>query len=163
MSMKSNRSKRAALAALLTVAACGGEGSADTAEAGQSAAASEGYARIINVEVMTLTPRSFTEVIRLTGVVKADQDVVVSAEESGVVKELFVEKGARVAEGQALLKLDDRVLAGQVDQARAQAELARETWERRKRLWEEDQVGSEIAYLEARFAAEQTAANLRVL
>jgi RND family efflux transporter MFP subunit len=145
------------------LAACGGGGAADSAEAGEAGAASEGYTRIINVEVMTLAPRPFVEVIRLTGVVKADQDVVVSAEESGVVQELFVDKGARVAEGQALIKLDDRVLSGQVDQARAQAELARETWERRRRLWEEDQVGSEIAYLEARFAAEQTAASLRVL
>jgi membrane fusion protein, multidrug efflux system len=59
-----------------------------------------------------------------------------------------------------LLKIDDAVLRAQVGQARAQADLAEQTWERRKRLWEEDRVGSELAYLEAKFAAEQTAANL---
>jgi RND family efflux transporter MFP subunit len=169
MSMKLNRSTRATLAALsvaFLAAACGGgEGteSADAAVAGDPAGGSGGYSRIINVEVMEIVAAPFTEVIRLTGVVKADQDVTVSAEESGVVTEIFVDKGAWVQKGQPLLKLDDRVLSGQVDQARAQAELARETWERRKRLWEEDKVGSEIAYLEARFAAEQTAASLRVL
>ena len=59
-----------------------------------------------------------------------------------------------------IAKIDDGVLKAQVDQARAAAELAQQTWERRKRLWEEDQVGSEIAYLEAKFAAEQSAAAL---
>ena len=77
-----------------------------------------------------------------------------------MIEEILVEKGARVEAGEPLLKIDDDVLQAQVAQARAQAELAQQTWERRKRLWEEDQVGSEIAYLEARFAAEQTAANL---
>jgi RND family efflux transporter MFP subunit len=65
--------------------------------------------------------------------------------------------------GEPIARLNDDVLAAQAAQARAQAELARQTWERRKRLWEEDRVGSEIAYLEARFAAEQTEANLRSL
>jgi RND family efflux transporter MFP subunit len=50
-----------------------------------------------------------------------------------------------------------------VDQARAASELAQQTWDRRKRLWEDDRVGSEIAYLEARFAAEQSAAVLNGL
>ena len=43
------------------------------------------------------------------------------------------------------------------------ADLAAQTWERRRRLWEDDRVGSEIAYLEARFQAEQTAAQLKAL
>ena len=43
------------------------------------------------------------------------------------------------------------------------ADLAKETWDRRKRLFEEDQVGSELAYLEAKYASEQATANLNVL
>jgi RND family efflux transporter MFP subunit len=39
-------------------------------------------------------------------------------------------------------------------------ELDAQTWERRRRLWEDDRVGSEIAYLEARFQAQQSAASL---
>jgi RND family efflux transporter MFP subunit len=41
--------------------------------------------------------------------------------------------------------------------------MARETWERRKVLYEEDRVGSELAYLEAKYANEQAAANLKLL
>jgi RND family efflux transporter MFP subunit len=41
--------------------------------------------------------------------------------------------------------------------------LARETSERRRRLFEEDRVGSELAYLEARYQAEQAEAVLETL
>lgn len=135
---------------------CGGE------EA-QGADDATGYVRVLNVEVTTVGPESFTETIRLTGTVQADRDVVVSAEESGVVREITVDKGNWVAAGQAMFKLDDEILSAQVDQARAIANLARETWDRRKRLYEEDQVGSELAYLEAKYSAEQAAASLSLL
>lgn len=143
--------------ALLAVAA--GCGSAEAGDADAQAAESE-FTRVVNVEVRALEPESFTEEIRLTSVATANQDVTISAEESGVIRTLHVERGARVAVGDPIAKIDDRVLAAQVEQARAQASLASQTWERRKRLWEEDQVGSELAYLEARYAAEQSAANL---
>ena len=144
----------------LWVTACGGD--AQAGASGEEATA-EGASRVINVEVLTVEPASFTEVIRLTGTVQANQDVVVSAEESGVIRRLFVEKGRAVSAGQPLAKIDDGILRSQVEQARARAALATETWERRQRLWEEDGVGSELAYLEARYAAEEARANLRTL
>ena len=157
-----NLSRALLLAVLGGVAACG------NAEAGDSAAEGRGdgdtgFVRIINVETETVAREEFVERVRLTGVVEANRDVQVSAEESGRVVETLLEKGARVRAGQPILRIDDSLLASQVDQARAAAELARETWQRRKRLWEEDQVGSELAYLEARFASEQADANLRTL
>jgi membrane fusion protein (multidrug efflux system) len=122
-----------------------------------------GYTRVINVEVQRVQPSTFTEVVRLTGTVQANQDVMISAEEGGVVREILVDKGSRVSAGDALFRLDDDLLLAQVDQARALSAMAGETWERRKRLYEEDGVGSELVYLEAKYAAEQAAANLRLL
>jgi len=148
-----------ALAGTLTLAACGGPAGAENGP-GESPGETT---RVINVQVVEVAPRPFVEDLRLTGTVEAFRDVTVSAEESGVVRELMVDKGSAVAAGQPILRIDDRVLAPQVEQARAQAALARETWERRKRLWEEDKVGSELAYLEARYGAEQAAANLAAL
>lgn len=139
----------------LAVSGCG--------DAGAEASEGASFVRVINVEVSTLAPEPFVEEIRLTGSVWANQDVQVAAEESGVIRRIFKDKGARVRAGEALAKIDDAILSAQVEQARAQASLASQTWERRKRLWEEDRVGSEIAYLEAKFAAEQTAANVRAL
>ena len=148
--------------ALVAVAACGGGAEADSTEGG-AAADAEGFTRIINVEVATLEPTTFEETISLTGTVEADRDVMVSAEEGGTIVQVFREKGTRVAAGQAIAKIDDRILAAQVNQARAQAALARESWERRQRLYEQDQVGSELAYLEARYTAEQAEASLAAL
>lgn len=119
--------------------------------------------RVVNVRVETVEPEEFTEIIQLSGTVQASQDVTVSAEESGVVREILVDKGNRVRAGQPIFRLEDDILRAQVDQARAVASLAEETWERRKRLYEEDQVGSELVYLEAKHGAEQAAANLRLL
>ncbi len=133
---------------------CGGGAQAGAAEEGA-------FTRLINVEVHEVRPSSFSEIIRLTGTVQANRDVVVSAEESGVVREILAEKGNRVRVGEPLFRLDSELLEAQVAQARAQSSMAQETWERRRRLFEEDQVGSELVYLEARYTAEQAAANFR--
>lgn len=119
--------------------------------------------RIINVEVSEVAARPFTEVIRLTGAVEAHRDVTLAAEEMGVVREILADKGTAVREGQAILRVEDRSLAAQVEQARAQAALAGESFERRRRLWEDDRVGSELAFLEAKYSSEQAAAALEAL
>lgn len=152
---------RTALVLALAATGCGG-GDAEGVEEAE-ATAPPAFARVINVEVRTIETRPFEEQIRLTGVAWANRDVQVAAEESGTIAEIFVDRGASVSAGQALFRIDDRVLRAQVNQARAQAELAQQTWERRRRLYEEDQVGSELAYLEARSAAQQAQAALESL
>jgi membrane fusion protein (multidrug efflux system) len=146
---------------LLVVASCGGD--AEAVDNGSDGVLVEGTSRVINVETTTVERQEFVEVIRLTGIVMADKDVTISAEESGVIQEILVEKGSAVRAGQALVRIDDAILKGQVEEAAAQAALDGEMWERRKRLYEEDQVGSELAYLEAMYSAEQSAARLSVL
>jgi len=145
----------------LAAAGCGGD--ADSGDAQAAAPTDSAYVRVINVEVRPVEVTSFVERIRLTGTAQATQDVTVAAEESGRIEEVVVEKGARVSQGQPLLRIDDSILRAQVEQARARAMLAEEVWQRRKRLYEDDQVGSAVAYLEARATAEETAANLDVL
>jgi membrane fusion protein (multidrug efflux system) len=150
------------LGALLTgVASCGGD--AEAVNGGRDGVLVEGTARVINVETTTVELQEFVELIRLTGIVLADQDVTISAQESGVIRHILVDKGTAVREGQALFQIDDDILQSQVQEATAQVALANETWERRKRLYEEDQVGSELAYLEAKYNAEQSGARLAML
>ena len=139
------------------IAACG------ASTGGAEEGAPEEFVRVINVETLTLAAQQFVEEIRLTSVAMANRDIQLAAEESGVIREIYVDRGGRVAEGDSIAKIDDRLLASQVAQARAGAELAAQVWERRRRLWEDDRVGSELAYLEARFQAEQSAASLDVL
>jgi membrane fusion protein (multidrug efflux system) len=155
------RLKTGALTVLVGVVACGGD-----AEAGGGSEAGvlvEGTSRVINVEIATVATRDFVERISLTGTVVAGQDVTLSAQESGVIRRVVVEQGSKVEVGQALLEIDDAVLLSQVEEGTAQASLANETWDRRKRLYEEDGVGSELAYLEAKYGAEQASARLDML
>ena len=119
--------------------------------------------RIINVEVLRVKPSEFVEIIRLTAVAAANRDAVIGTQEEGRVLEIIASEGSWVSEGEALLKIDDEVLAAQTEQARSASTLATETWERRRRLFEVDSVGSEIDYLSAKYAAEQAAATYRSL
>ncbi len=144
-------------AAGLVLAGCGEAGGAPVQE---SVAPS---VRTVNVEVAEIEPQDFTHFVRVVGTVEAERDVTVAAEEGGVVESLLAPKGEEVATGAALVKINDDVLQAQLDQAESQARLAEDTWERQKRLWEEDSVGTEIQYLQARTSAETTAAQARVL
>lgn len=144
-------------AAGLALAACGEAGGAPLQE---SAAPS---VRMVNVEVAQVEPENFTHFVRVVGTVEAERDVTVAAEEGGVVESLLAPKGEVVAAGAALVQINDDILQAQLDQAESQARLAQETWERQKRLWEQDSVGTEIQYLQARTSAESTAAQARML
>src|SRR5690606_20706518 len=106
----------------LVLSGCGDSAQADGSE--------ETYQRVINVETLTLEPRGFEERIQVTGTVQANRDVTLSAEEAGVVREILVEKGSAVTEGDALFRIDDTILRAQLREAEARAALARETSER---------------------------------
>jgi RND family efflux transporter MFP subunit len=134
------------LALGMLAAACGPSSQASEVDEGEA-----GFVKVVNVEVETVTPTSFTSYIRLTGEIEALNDVTVSAEETGVVERFYIEKGQYVRAGAPILKIRDRVLASLVDEAEASAQLARERFERQRQLWEEEEIGSEIAYLEAKY------------
>ena len=142
------------------VAGCGGAQGEPSQEVGDTG---DGYSRVINVEVELVEARSFTSTIRLTGVALAMRDVMVSAEEAGVVRRILLDKGGLVRAGDAILHLDDAILKAQVGAAAAQAQYDAEVWESRRKLYEEDGVGSELAYHEARNAAEQSRGTLEAL
>lgn len=142
------------------VAGCGGAQGEPSEEAVETG---EGYRRVVNVEVQRVEARNFTSTIRLTGVALAMRDVMVSAEEAGVVRRAVLDKGSPVQAGNAILRLDDTILKAQVLTAAAKAGYDLEVWESRKKLYEEDGVGSELAYHEARATAEQSRGSLEAL
>lgn len=151
----------ATLAAALT--ACGESAGANEADRDGGGAGRDGYARVINVETTPVTARAFTERIRLTGTVQANRDIRVPAEEDGTVRRLLVDEGSRVRAGQPIAKLDDELLRHQLAQAEAQAEVARETWERNRQLFEEEKAISELRFLEVRGREREAAARRDLL
>jgi len=119
--------------------------------------------RIVNVEVAPVITSEFTDYIRIIGEVGALHDVTVAAEESGVIKAFFVDKGASVRKDQPIAKLKDDILAAQVEEAWAVANVAQEQFKRQRELWQNEKIGSELVYLEAKSRADAAAARLKVL
>ncbi|MFC1628825.1 efflux RND transporter periplasmic adaptor subunit [Gemmatimonadota bacterium] len=121
------------------------------------------FERVVNVVALTITPAPFTSTVRVTGSVEALYDVTIACEEGGIVETFLVRKGSRVTRGQPIARIDSEMLAAQLDEARAGARLAQEQWERQKRLWENEEIGTELAYIQARETAAMRAATVRTL
>jgi len=110
------------------------------------------------VSTLTVQLKEFQHYLELQGDVVTDQNVLVYPEMSGTLYRVYVEEGQRVSKGQLLASIDDGGLSSQLAQLKTQAELAKTTFERQKRLWEQN-IGSEIQYLQAKtqFEAQQSA------
>lgn len=106
---------------------------------------------LITAEVIKDTV--FKHFVEVQGNVETDQNVVLNAEYSGVLTNVYVKEGQRVSKGQRLAKIDDGGLSSQVAQQEAQMALAQTTFERQERLWEQ-KIGSEIQFLQAKTSYE---------
>ncbi len=93
--------------------------------------------------------KPFVHYLELQGNVQTKKNVLVYPEMPGQLVRIYVKEGQKVVKGQALAKIDDGGVSQQVGQAEAQAALAKTTYDRQKRLWEQ-RIGSEIQYLQAK-------------
>ena len=100
----------------------------------------------------------FNHYVELQGNVNTKQNLVIYPEYSGILSRVYVKEGQRVFKGQQLAKIDDGGLSLQVSQLQIQADLAKTTFERQQRLWNQ-KIGSEIQYLQAKsnYQAQQKA------
>lgn len=91
----------------------------------------------------------FMHYVELQGNVDTKKNLVIYPEYSGILTNVYVKEGEKVTVGQTLAKIDDGGLSQQVAQLQIQSDLAKTTFERQKRLWEQN-IGSEIQYLQAK-------------
>lgn len=105
--------------------------------------------------ITTITSKEevFRHYLEVQGNVKTKQNILVYPEIPGILEHIYVKEGQRVSKGQVLAKIADGGLAQQVAQAKASAQLAKTTYERQNRLWNQ-KIGSEIQYLQAKTAYE---------
>ena len=101
------------------------------------------------VEVKQVQDSLFRHYVEIPGDVETDQNITIYPEYSGVLLDVNVDEGDRVQKGQILARIDDGGLSSQLAQMEAQMALAKTTFERQQRLWEQN-IGSEIQYLEAK-------------
>lgn len=94
------------------------------------------------------------------GEVATNENIIIYPEFSGVLERVFVKDGDKVRKGQVLARIDEGGLSSQLAQLETRATLAKTTFERQKRLWDQN-IGSEIQFLEAQtnYEAAQNAVN----
>ncbi len=105
-------------------------------------------AKILLVTAVEAKTKPFKHYLDLQGDVKTRQNVLVYPEMAGTLLKVYVKEGQQVTKGQILARIDDGGMNSQLDQLKAQAALAKTTFERQKRLWDQN-IGSEIQYLQA--------------
>lgn len=112
------------------------------------------------VTTVSIKAEPFEHYLELQGNVQTKQNLVIYPEMSGTLTRVYVKEGQKVSKGQVLATIDDGGLSQQVAQLQIQADLAKTTFERQERLWNQ-KIGSEIQYLQAKssYEAQQRAVN----
>jgi len=102
--------------------------------------------------------KKFVHYIELQGGVATKKNVLVYPEAAGILRSVYVTDGQRVKKGEILAIIDDGGLSSQLLQLKTQLELAETTYERQKRLWDQN-IGTEIQFLQAKsnYEAQQKA------
>lgn len=91
----------------------------------------------------------FKHYVEIQGIVQADKNIEIRPELGGTVKAIFVKEGQKVAVGQTLMQLNDDEINNSIDALNTQLSLAKTTFERQERLWNQ-KIGSEMQYLQAK-------------
>lgn len=101
------------------------------------------------ITTFNLEESDFKHFLELQGNVTTKDLLMIYPEYSGVLTNVYVVEGQKVRKGEVLAKIDDGGLSQQLAQLKIQAELAKTTFERQQRLWDQ-KIGSEMQYLQAK-------------
>src|SRR6056300_1235997 len=107
----------------------------------------ERYDRVTSIEV---APSTFVHYFDVFGLVEADKSINLYPTASGKVAKIHVRNGQRVAKGQLLMTLDTDILASSLKELENGLALAKTVFEKQERLWMNEQIGSEIQYLQTK-------------
>jgi membrane fusion protein (multidrug efflux system) len=114
------------------------------------------------VSTRSVDRTDFNHYVEIQGSIQTDDVVMVSSEMGGRVIDLKVQEGQSVNRGQLIAKLDLESIQKQIAEVETSLDLAREVYERQQRLWEQN-IGSELQYLEAQNAVDRLERTLETL
>lgn len=102
----------------------------------------------------------FEHAVEVQANIKTRQNVLIYPEFAGRLLKLNVKEGQEVKKGSLLAVIDDAGIQDQLEQVTLQMELAKTSYERTQRLWDQ-KIGSEMMFLEAqtRYKASQKQVN----
>lgn len=136
------------LVTLLVFMACSGGEEVQTT--------TEELVKTVNITTQPIIPSTFASYVRVIGNVETSNDIMISAELSGKIVSFNVEEGQNVKKGQTILRIDDSKLKQEKARIEAITLQAKENYERLKKVYEEDGIGSELDYLNAKYAYDQS-------
>ncbi|TVR83435.1 MAG: efflux RND transporter periplasmic adaptor subunit [Saprospirales bacterium] len=96
------------------------------------------------------------------GNVQTRNQVIASAEVSGRIVAIKVREGQTVSGGQLIATLDTEIIDRQIAEVETTLSLARDVFNRQERLWNQN-IGSEVQYLEAKNSMQRLERNLETL
>ena len=117
---------------------------------------------LLPVEIKEMNPEFFARYFEVTGVMEAMNDAYISPEVNGQIQTIAVERGSRVRKGDLILKLDTDVTQKTMEEVETSLELAKRVFTKQEELWEQN-IGSELQYLEAKNGMESLEARLATL
>lgn len=119
-------------------------------------------ARTISVEVKDMVGEAFNHYFLVYGNVEADNYGMISPEMNGKVESIKVKEGQYVKKGTLLLSLNTEAVEKQIKGTKSGLEMAEITYKKQKALWDQE-IGSEIQYLQAKSTKEGLEAQLEAL
>jgi membrane fusion protein, multidrug efflux system len=114
------------------------------------------------VGVTEMLAQPFDHYFRVNANVEAIREATISPETNGQIKQIMVSKGQMVTRGQVLARLNTSVIENNISEIKTSLQLAQTVYNRQKRLWEQE-IGSEIQYLEAKNNYESLQTRLKAM
>ena len=105
------------------------------------------YDAVTSLDIM---PEAFYHYFEVFGTVEADKSINLYPTASGRVENIHVRNGQVVKKGQLLISLDAALMKSSLKELNTGLDLAKTVYEKQERLWLNEQVGSEIQYLQAK-------------
>lgn len=137
-----------AVIALLLMPSCGKEEAATTGQKVQP----------VNITIHTLVPSEMIDGIQVAGAAKAFEDVMMSPEEGGIVKEWNKKKGETVKKGEIIVTLKDEVIKASYEAADAQYKMAQLNVDKQQSVYDQQGI-SELQFKNMLYGRDAAKAN----
>lgn len=129
------------------------------AKAENSGGGAGGPKKPMAVNGIVASPEDFSNTLALSGSIEANEQVQITTEVSGIAEKILFQEGAKVSQGQVLVKINDIELRAQANQYQTRQKLASENERRAKLLLEKEAISQEeydIASADFKTAQAQT-------
>jgi membrane fusion protein (multidrug efflux system) len=102
------------------------------------------------VTAFEVNPDLFYHYFEVFGTVEADKSINLFPLNSGKVERIHVKAGQKVSQGQLLVSLDTDLMESSLKELETALALAQTMFNKQQKLWIDEQIGSEMQYLQAK-------------